>query len=528
MTTPGPLRSAPSAAKRLDEPATDDTSVPTFSWLERRGLRWRLVALLVALLLVGCLGVGVVTTVALHRFLIHRLDLQLVAAGDRYSVGLEHLGDGDGDEQTFALAVGQPIGTLGARVLGGQITAIGVVAGPGDRVVLSDADKVLLATLTPSAQPRDLTLANLGEYRVVATAGRDGDVLITGLPQGGIDDTIGRLIAIEGAVFAIALVLMALSSAVGVRLALRPLNRVATTARRVAGLPMASGAVTLTERVPAGPPSTEVGRLAEAFNLMLNHVEDSLAQRQAGEERLRTFVADASHELRTPVTVIRSHTEFIQRLPVDLPEEVESALRRVAAEADRTGRLVEDLLLLARLDSGRPLLEADVDLTRLVMDAVGDAHRVDPDRRWQLDLTEIPVVARGDEHRLHQAVANLLANASAHTPPATMVIARVRADPTTKTAVVAVHDDGPGIPAALVPHVFDRFVHHAASPTAGSGLGLSIVAAIVHAHGGKVGLASRPGATEFTLTFPCDVEPGMETPTVSSPGGERAGSRVGG
>jgi len=515
---------------RLDELRADEITVPTFSWLERRGLRWRMVALLVGLLLAGCLGVGVVTTVALHRFLIQRLDQQLVAAGDRYSVGLEHPGDGDGDEQTFSSAVGQPVGTLGARVLGGQVTASGVVAGPGDRVVPSAEDKALLATLTPSGQPRTLKLASLGEYRVLATAGRDGDVLITGLPQRGIDDTIARLVAIEGAVFAVALVLMALSSAVGVRLALRPLNRVATTARRVAGLPMGSGAVALTERVPAGPPSTEVGRLAEAFNLMLTHVEESLAERHAGEERLRTFVADASHELRTPVTVIRSHTEFIQRVPVELPEEVEAALRRVAAEADRTGQLVEDLLLLARLDSGRALLEIDVDLTRLVMDAVGDAHRVDPDRRWQLDLTEVPVVVRGDEHRLHQAVANLLANASAHTPPGTTVIARVRADPATDTAVIVVHDDGPGVPAALAPHVFDRFVHDAASSstTAGSGLGLSIVAAIAHAHGGTVEVASRPGATEFTLTFPLHVEPGIATPTIASAGGGRAVSRVGG
>lgn len=519
----------PGPARGLDEPRSDDVTVPAFSWLERRGLRWRLVALLVVLLLAGCLGVGVVTTVALHRFLVQRLDQQLAAAGDRYSVGLEHPGDSDGDERLFSSAVGQPIGTLGARVLAGRVTAIGVVTGGGARVVPSDEDRALLATLKPSARPRTLKLASLGEYRVLATAGRDGDVQITGLPERGIDDTIARLMAIEGAVFAVVLVLMALSSAVGVRLALRPLNRVATTARRVAGLPMASGAVTLTERVPAGAPSTEVGRLAEAFNLMLHHVEESLTQRQAGEDRLRTFVADASHELRTPVTVIRSHTEFIQRLPVDLPEEVEDALRRVAAEADRTGRLVEDLLLLAQLDSGRALLETDVDLTRLVMDAVGDAHRVDPDRRWQLDLTEIPVVVRGDEHRLHQAVANLLANVSAHTPPGTTVTARVRADPTSEAAVVVVHDDGPGVPAALVPHVFDRFVHDdAAATTAGSGLGLSIVAAIAHAHGGTVDLTSRPGATEFTLTFPLHLESDVSISAIPSTATRRAVSPAAG
>ena len=473
-----------------------------FTWLQRRSLRWRLVAMLVGLLLVSCLIVGGVTTVALQRFLTQRLDQQVAAAAERYSVALGG-GDEDADEQLFASAAGQPTGTFGARVLAGHVTAVGVVTGRNVALRPSAADQAALAALHPADTPRTLTLSSLGgEYRVLATVLGDGDLLVTGLPEGSIDDTIARLVVIEALVFAAALLVTGTLSAVGVRLALRPLNRVATTARRVAGLALATGEVALTERVPPAPVSTEVGKVAEAFNLMLHHVEESLTQRQASEDRLRTFVADASHELRTPITVIRSHTEYIQRLPGELPDDVDQALQRVAAEAERSGRLVDDLLLLARLDSGRPLHDAAVDLTRVVMDAVNDAHRVDPERRWRLDLAEVPVVVRGDVHRLHQAVANLLANASLHTPAGTTVTAHLRRPSGSDLATVVVADDGPGIPEMVQPHVFDRFAQGNPGSAHDSGLGLSIVEAIARAHHGSVSVRSSPDGTEFTLTVP--------------------------
>jgi two-component system, OmpR family, sensor kinase len=475
---------------------------PAYSWLQRRSLRWRVVALVVGLLLVGCLIVGGVTTLALQSFLTQRLDQQVAAAAERYSVALGG-GDGDADEQLFASAAGQPTGTFGARVLAGHVTAVGVVTGRNVALRPSAADQVELAALHAADTPRTVTLPSLGgEYRVLAVALGDGDVLVTGLPERSIDDTIARLVVIEALVFAAALLVTGALSAVGVRVALRPLNRVATTARRVAGLALATGDVALTDRVPPAPLSTEVGKVAEAFNLMLHHVEDSLMQRQASEDRLRTFVADASHELRTPIAVIRSHIEYIQRGHVELPDDVDQALRRAAAEAERSGQLVDDLLLLARLDSGRPLDDGDVDLTRVVMDAVNDAHRVDPERRWQLDLAEVPVVVRGDEYRLHQAVANLLANASLHTPPGTTVTTHLSRDPGRDRASVVVDDDGPGISEGMQPHVFDRFAQ--ADPRNGhdSGLGLSIVEAIARAHSGAVAVRSRPGRTEFTLTVP--------------------------
>jgi two-component system, OmpR family, sensor kinase len=278
---------------------------------------------------------------------------------------------------------------------------------------------------------------------------------------------------------------------------------------RVSDLPLASGEVALSERVPnAGGPGTEVGQVAEAFNHMLEHVESALSERHASEDRLRHFVADASHELRTPVAVIGSHAEFALHTEPDLPAQVQPALRRISAESDRMGHLVEDLLLLARLDAGRPLARDDVDLTRLVVDAVSDARVTATDHRWQLDLPAEPVTLRGDQHALHQALSNLLANARTHTPAGSTV--NVTVEPATDGIVtMRVCDDGPGIPPDVRPHVFERFVRadNARTHTSGNaGLGLSIVAAIVHAHAGHVAVTSEPGRTEFTLSLPTGLD----------------------
>ncbi len=210
---------------------------------------------------------------------------------------------------------------------------------------------------------------------MLATPGDDGDLLVTGLPTHPVEETIHRLVLIEAIVYAIALVLAALGGAALVRIALRPLNRVADTATRVAGLPLSGGTVSLPDRVPDADERTEVGRLTGAFNHMLEHVESSLQQRQAGEERLRRFIGDASHELRTPISVIRAHAELAADEGRDLlPTDVAHSLQRIVDESARTGHLVDDLLLLTRLNSGRPLLREDVDLTRLAIDAVSDAR----------------------------------------------------------------------------------------------------------------------------------------------------------
>ncbi|EDY60142.2 MULTISPECIES: HAMP domain-containing sensor histidine kinase, partial [Streptomyces] len=228
----------------------------------------------------------------------------------------------------------------------------------------------------------------------------------------------------------------------------------------------------------------------------------AFTKRHASEERLRSFAADASHELRTPVASVRGHAELALLHPGPLPPEITRALERIAAESTRMGAMVDDLLLLARLDAGRPLESRPVDLTRLVLDAVTDARVAGPEHRWSLDLPEEPVTVTGDEHGLHQVLANLLSNARLHTPAGTKVTVTLEAE--APTALLKVHDDGPGIPEEIQSGVFERFTRADRSTkaqTGGAGLGLSIVAAVVEAHGGSVTLESRPGSTTFTVRF---------------------------
>jgi len=314
-----------------------------------------------------------------------------------------------------------------------------------------------------------------------------------------------RLTVVELAVTGIGLLLAALAAAVLVRLTLRPLSRIAATARRVSELPLDRGEVALAERVPDADtdPGTEVGQVGAALNSLLGHVGNALRARQASESKVRQFVADASHELRTPLAAIRGYAELSRRSQQPLPPDVAHALGRVESEAVRMTSLVEDLLLLARLDAGRPLEAEPVDLSRLLVDAVGDAQAAGRDHVWRLDLPDEPVVVTGDHARLHQVVANLLSNARTHTPAGTTVTARVCS--TGGCAVLAVLDDGPGVPPAVLPTVFERFARAdtSRSRTAGStGLGLAIVSAVVHAHGGSVEVTSEPGQTAFVVQLP--------------------------
>ncbi|MCU1657811.1 MAG: two-component system sensor kinase [Pseudonocardiales bacterium] len=463
-------------------------------------LRGRLVAVLLACLLFSCVTIGVVTTLSLQRFLLDRLDQQLSEAGNRYAVSLEHPGDGDADDSDFRSVVGQPTGTLGARVLNGAVTALGVV-GSSDRGSAAQT-RAAIAAMRPSSRPRTVHVPGLGEYRLLVQPGRDGDLLITGLPEHPVDETIARLLEVEGIVFGLALLASGVVGALLVRLSLRPLNRVASTALQVSELPLASGEVSIPDRVDNPAPGTEVGQVAEAFNHMLEHVESALTVRQSSEDQLRRFIADASHELRTPVSVIRSHAEYAQRVGGEIPDEVTHALGRITAESDRISMLVDDLILLARLDSGRPLAREPVDLTRITLDAVRDAQIAGPEHQWRLDLPDQPVIVRGDEHALHQALANLLANARVHTPAGTTVTVAIDATATRTGAILTVTDDGPGVPPDVAPRVFERLVHGngaARGTSGGSGLGLAIVAAILHAQNGRIELTSAPGRTQFRI-----------------------------
>ena len=330
-------------------------------------------------------------------------------------------------------------------------------------------------------------------------------VVVVGLSLGKEQATIvNTALAVTGGVL-LGLVVVGIGGMWLVRRNLRPLDRVAATATRVAHLPLSEGKVDIVERVPVQDTDTrtEVGQVGAAFNEMLDHIDHALNQRQKSEERVRQFVADASHELRTPLASIRGYAELTRREQEPVPQGVTHAIGRVESEAIRMTALVDDLLLLARLDAGRPLDHETVDLTEMVVNAVSDAHAASPDHIWQLDLPDEPVELPGDPARLHQIVANLLGNARTHTAPGTVVrTSIVREDDQVR---LTVRDNGPGVPPELQPDVFQRFARGDTSRNraAGStGLGLSIVAAVAQAHGGSVSLDSRPGDTTFTVLLP--------------------------
>jgi len=272
-------------------------------------LSGRVLAIVLISVFVSGVITAVVTALLLRGFLFQRLDQQLSNAGVRYAVSLEHP-DGDPDDRDFASTVGQAPGTLGARVAAGRVTAAGLVSGAGPSSGVPSGARAQLAAITAPAGSHTVRLSGLGDYRLLATAGRDGDLLVTGLPEHPIDETIARLLVTEFAVFGTALIATGLAAIASVRRSLRPLQDVANTAQRVSALPLASGVVTMPEGVQPAGGALEITQLAGAFNSMLAHVENSLGARHESEEQLRRFVADASHELRTPVAVIRSYAEY--------------------------------------------------------------------------------------------------------------------------------------------------------------------------------------------------------------------------
>jgi two-component system, OmpR family, sensor kinase len=476
-------------------------------------LRARLLAAVIALLATVCVGIGVTTTLALRRQLLAQKDGQLAAVASRPSIGHERGGPGG-----FR---GQPDGTLTARLANGTVafaeTFDADTAYPADPVAAVPTEVYGVLTALPiDNRPYSRDLGALGDYRLVARVMPGGSVAITGLPLTDVNDTLWTMLAVEAAIAGTGLVLAGAAGAWIIRRSLRPLRRVAATAARVTELPLHRGEVALAERVPDADtdPRTEVGQVGAALNRMLGHVGSALAARHASEMRVRQFVADASHELRTPLAAIRGYAELTRRGRDAVPPDVAYALRRVESESGRMSTLVDDLLLLARLDSGRPLDAAPVDLTALVVDAVSDAHAAGPEHRWRLDLPEDAVCVRGDGTRLHQVVANLLGNARVHTPPGTTV--RTALTVTGTDAMLTVTDDGPGIPAELQGEVFERFARgdSSRSRSAGStGLGLAIVAAVVGAHHGSVDVESHPGQTRFTVRLPCPRRP----PKLGSP-----------
>lgn len=467
----------------------------------------RLVVTTVTLVASAALLIGFATTLAMRSYLTGRLDQEVVAAVRRAaSMGPPGSEPRPPDQLPDSPVVfdvrNQAPGTLIAVLPpdGADVGPRGEVLtdAPRDSRRLSRTALDELAELPTDGDVHALDLPGEGSYRVTAVDA-DGVTLVTGLPTNDVNDAIASLIRWEALLGILAVLSAGGAGLLVVRRQLRPLNLVAATAHRVAERPLSSGDIALTDRVP-GPLTderTEVGQVGAALNTLLAHVETSLEARHRSEQQVRQFVGDASHELRTPLATIKGYAELARRRPAD-NSAVLAALAKVETEAGRMTGLVEDLLLLARLDSGRPLARAPVDLTRILVESVADARVLAPEHHWKLDVPDQAVEVVGDEQRLRQVVTNLLTNARKYTPPGSTVVARAR------TGRITITDDGPGFPPGLAETAFERFVRgdSARNREGGVGLGLSLVHAIMVAHGGSVTLASQPGANRFVLRFP--------------------------
>jgi two-component system OmpR family sensor kinase len=537
-----------------------------------RTLRGRLIAGLVTLLAMCCAIVGLGVYFAVQRALSGNLNNQLQTAtllarncwGHASSQSSANTGNGQGNGYNSSEASGDAPasspsaspssgtspsnidtsctglseGTFISHIVNGQNQGAWLVGKGSIPLSRSDQQGLLAVrpsqerpTATGSSDPDAHTTTQYlswphGTYLLTAIHDEDGDgsIYITGLPLAGMHDFLQDIALVEAAVFGAVLVFAGVLGTFWVRFSLRPLRRVAATASQVAELPLESGEVSLPAGVPDTDPATETGQVGLAFNRMLGHVEAALRRRAASETRLRRFAADASHELRTPLAAIRGYAELALRHPGDAPDAVTHALGRVLSESKRMSVLVDDLLLLARLDAGRPLNKEPVDMTRLAIDATSDAQVARPSHRWVLELPDDPELVLGDEHRLRQVLVNLLSNAGRHTPEGSTVTVRVSSVlpagepgrgaesvahgtlPAAPRLVISVTDNGPGIPAELLPDLFERFTRadtsrsHAVNASS-TGLGLAIVDAVVAAHQGAVLVTSRPGMTRFTIVL---------------------------
>jgi two-component system OmpR family sensor kinase len=487
--------------------------------LGRGTLGRQLVIRVTALVALAAILLSAATALAARQLLLNQIDDQLASVQSRQRQGVGgQPGGGPGDRNDL-VQVGNPPGTIWAAYFTDPtFNDSGILKeGRGRPTTLPPAALTELDTFEVGSGNRSVELEGLGRYRVatyraqveLSSTAIEGRAIV-GIPLRDVDRLLTNLIGLELILTLLAAVGAVLAARAVVLRSLRPLNRVAATAQQVSQLPLDRGEVALAVRVPDedADPTSEVGRVGQALNHMLNNVEDALAARQASEMKVRRFVADASHELRNPLAAIRGYAELTRRSRNAMPEDAAYAMSRVESEAERMSRLVEDLLLLARLDSGPAIEVQPTDLTEIVINAVSDARAAGPDRSWQLNLPEEPVVALGDRHRLHQVVANLLANARTHTPPGTRVECAIEVRD--GQAAVRVSDNGPGIPPEIQHQVFERFTRAdtsrvradgAASGTS-TGLGLAIVAAVVEAHQGHVTVRSQPGWTEFTVWLP--------------------------
>ncbi|HET6602113.1 MAG TPA: HAMP domain-containing sensor histidine kinase [Gaiella sp.] len=461
--------------------------------VKRLSLRARLLLAVVVLAAVGLVAANVATYSTLRSYLLDRTDSTL----DQTAETLRRPGPGGGIRSA-------PPGTfVQVRSLDGD-TVVATFSGatlPGASV---PAPK-LPGTVKPPALNRSqeaVRYFTVGgahggpEYRVRASiAQADEAMLLVASSLRDVNSTLHRLLAIELVVTALVLAAIAGLGLWLVRLGLRPLDAIGETASAIA-------AGDLSRRVVRAEERTEVGRLGLALNSMLARIESSFRAQEASERKLRRFVADASHELRTPLSAVRAYSELYDRGAAERPDDLERSMQGISRESERMSVLVEDLLLLARLDDGRPLEREPVELDEVVGEAVETAQAVDPDRA--IELHAEPATVLGDRVRLRQIVDNLLANVRAHTPAGTPASVSVRRK--NGSAEIAVTDAGPGLDEEHLEHLFERFYRADASrsrASGGVGLGLAIVAAVAEAHGGTASASSRPGeGTTVAIALP--------------------------
>lgn len=454
--------------------------------MKRIPLRITLVAVVLGLTGLGLTLSGLAATRSLHGYLQDRLDTQLVNALATPRDLAAACGAGPRRPSSF--------GTIYVQFAGSACPLPAGVVGPR----FPDAIPTDQRPFTVAGQVGDQ------QWRAVGSLTTGGELLVIAVPLDEVDRTVARLTLIELVVGLVVLSALGLGAFGVVRRSLRPLVAV----ERAAGLVAAGD---LTQRVPETDPRTEVGSLSRSFNAMVAQVEAAFGERESSEaeareseEKMRRFVGDASHELRTPLTSIRGFAELYRQGALPAPADVDRAMSRVEAEASRMGLLVEDLLLLARLDQQRPLDRTAVDLFELASDAVQDALAVEPGRQISVEIAGDgpPPVVSGDEARLRQVLGNLVSNALTHSTSAVTV----RVSTQSSLATVEVIDAGPGIAPHDRAKVFERFFRADSSRTrasGGSGLGLSIVAALVTAHDGTVTVDDTPGGgATFRVTLP--------------------------
>jgi two-component system, OmpR family, sensor kinase len=476
-------------------------------------LRARLVAVASALVVAGLVVAAVVSYTLLRSSLLDKVDAQLVALQrPAERVLLRPSGPGGGPLERGLEGLRGAVAYYQVRSGGDVVNDLNVVLpdSPAWTPKLPDQVPGDVQNATAGVQVQDAHTFTVPcsqpggpSFRVRTTPLLTGQTLLIAVPLADVARTLDRFRNIELLVTAVVGLLVAALSFYFVRLGLRPLTGMARTADEIA-------AGDLSQRVSPSEGRTEIGRLGNALNTMLSKIESAFAERQRSEDRLRRFVADASHELRTPLTSIRGYAELFRRGAASRPDDLAKAMSRIEDEAARMGVLVEELLLLARLDQGRPLESQPVDLSALATDAVADARVVEPQRTLDLDV-DGPVVVDGDAVRLRQVLDNLLANVRTHTPVSAAARVRVRAED--HTAVLEVEDHGPGMVEEQQARAFERFYRVDPSrsrDSGGVGLGLSIVSAIVEAHGGNVGLRSSPG---HGSTFRIELPMGTVTPS---------------